>query len=248
MSKRKDDCTPEEWEEYKKKQREKAKKYRNNMSDERKQHIKDYNKQYYKKHSIEIKQRVKERKDKLRKDKLILKTDKEKSLKDRVYYKTYASRLTVDEQPIPDDNGILMVIDFHTKEYFYPTKNAVENRIKAINGKIRGECHLYSSEENKKSCPVYGVKHYNVQKDNIKQNRIDAFWRNQVISRANGHCERCGKSSDVLHAHHIAPRATCAFDGDIDNGMALCPECHREVHSTDGCRLHELAAEKREAV
>ena len=74
----------------------------------------------------------------------------------------------------------------------------------------------------------------------------DKSWRDMVISRANGHCERCGKESDSLIAHHKVPVASCAMmAADVDNGMALCPECHKEVHSTDGCRLHELAAEKR---
>ena len=168
----------------------------------------------------------------------------------KVKYSTYAKNLTVDEDPIPDDDGFLMCRDFHTKQYFYPTRSQIRARIGALNGTLQGENHLYSSEESKKECPVYRKStRWDPNKTKKKQIPIDSFWRQTVIERANGHCERCGKASDVLHAHHIIPKGVCGmFEEDFDNGIALCPECHLGeggVHDMDGCRLHELAAEKR---
>ncbi len=60
----------------------------------------------------------------------------------------------------------------------------------------------------------------------------------EVLKRANGKCERCNQQapftrksdlSPYLEVHHLIPLAE---DGDdtIENAMALCPNCHREVH------------------
>jgi len=166
----------------------------------------------------------------------------------KIPFEQYASRLTIDEDPISDKDGFLMVRDFHTKEYFYPTRRDVENRIGCINGQNRGEGHLYKDDESKLKCSIYR-KRVSKRAGYRYNPARDPAWRDMILSRANGRCERCGKECDSLIAHHKVPVASCAMmAADIDNGMALCPECHKEVHSTDGCRLHELAAEKREAV
>jgi 5-methylcytosine-specific restriction endonuclease McrA len=60
----------------------------------------------------------------------------------------------------------------------------------------------------------------------------------EVLLRANGKCEDCGKDAPFkrrkngepyLEVHHIVPLSE---DGDdtVDNAMALCPNCHREAH------------------
>jgi len=173
---------------------------------------------------------------------------------ERVKYDNWAHRLTIDEAPIRDASGYMLVQDFHTKEYFYPKRKEVYLRVRALEGKLKGEFHLYANEQSKRACPVFRV---NTRWDPHSKERqqqippIDPLWRKTVIERANGHCERCGKASDILHAHHIIPKGPCGMlEEDFDNGIALCPECHLGeggVHDIDGCRLHELAAEKREA-
>lgn len=53
-------------------------------------------------------------------------------------------------------------------------------------------------------------------------------WRKKVRGRANGKCEQCGKRPrGYLHCHHV--------DGDnrnntLENGIALCTECHNLTH------------------
>lgn len=216
---------------------------------DRQLHPEKYKKQrerYRERHLEEIKRRAR----KYYKTHRHIDLEKAKKSRNEIYldFEKYASRLSIDEEPIKDDNGYLMVRDFHTKEYFYPRKTDVINRIRRLEGKGSGECHLYASEKSKRSCPVYRAhKHLRFIRIHHKPSPArDPAWRDMVISRADGHCERCGKECDSLIAHHKVPVASCAMmAADIDNGMALCPECHREVHSTDGCRLHELAAEKR---
>ena len=210
----------------------------------------EYRRQRYANMSIEKKKKIKlKRVERYKNEKEVIK-EKAKiyRCKTKISFNDWAGRLTVDEKPIADENGFLMVQDYFSKEYFYPTMMQIQNRIRALDGKINGEFHLYKNETTRQLCPIYR-SHYDkrTRKTKIKY-QIDKYWRETVIERANGHCERCGEASDVLHAHHIIPKGVCGMlEEDFDNGMALCPECHKEVHSTDGCRLHELAAEKRKA-
>lgn len=321
--KKKADCTPEEWEEILRKDRERKAKTRKHVSDltpeelekirkynrewrrrDRLVHpdrykispekMRKYNKTYKEKHKQELKYRYKQwydlnrdkclkksknykenhreeiakkrkerrennieiyrEKERLyarkrrKENKQLLKLINKKSLDNtRVKYLDFVDKLTIDEDPIKDENGYLMVRDFHTKEYFYPKRRQLYKRIQCLKGEGRGESHLYKTEKSKLNCSIFGRKKYpSGYKSEKEQETRDPAWRDMVISRADGRCERCGKECDSLIAHHKVPVASCAMmAADIDNGMALCPECHREVHSTDGCRLHELAAEKR---
>jgi hypothetical protein len=293
-TKRKADCTPEEWQKLLEKRRdyhrEYAKKHRKHKEDytegewndilkrrrEKAKHKEDYTEEDWQKYLAKKRQHrnseysrewQKNNKEKCRlytkkwqsnnkeKRKEYEKINKEKRneyfkkyINSKVLYLKYAHNLTIDEDPIADKDGFLMVRDFHTKEYFYPTRIQVIDRISSLFGKTGGECHLYKSNTSKKACPVFGQKTWmkGIKRIRDLDKARSPAWRDMVISRADGHCERCGKKCDSLIAHHKVPVASCAMmAADIDNGMALCPECHREVHSTDGCRLHELAAEKR---
>jgi hypothetical protein len=214
---------------------ERERERKNNMTEEQKEKLREqqrkWKKEQYKKHKN-----------------IILERGKKYQNRTKNLFIKYAHKLTIDEDPIADADGYMLVRDFHTKEYFYPKLRAILNRIASLEGRAVGENHMYSSNESKEQCPIYRQK---VKPKSFKQKRIvdkarDPAWRSMVLARAEGHCERCGKECDSLIAHHKVPVASCAMmAADIDNGMALCPECHREVHSTDGCRLHELAAEKR---
>ena len=214
-----------------------GKQYRN----QHKKELSKYQKEYRIKNVEKLKEYSKSEKVKHR--------EKKYRNNNKLLYIKWAHQLTVDEDPIQDKDGYMLVRDYHTKEYFYPKQSQITKRIQSLKGNTRGENHLYSSEESKNACPIYGAVKYPKGNERYKkgtQSR-DFMWRDMVISRADGHCERCGKESDSLIAHHKVPVASCAMmAADVDNGIALCPECHKEVHSTDGCRLHELAAEKRE--
>lgn len=70
-----------------------------------------------------------------------------------------------------------------------------------------------------------------------------AFKRNsdvivEVLKRANGKCERCRhqapfiRNSDLspyLEVHHLTPLSKGGED-TVENAVALCPNCHRELH------------------
>lgn len=60
----------------------------------------------------------------------------------------------------------------------------------------------------------------------------------EILERANGICERCGKEAPFikdldgtpfLEVHHILPLAEGGND-TVENAIALCPNCHRHAH------------------
>jgi len=253
---------------WRQKNKDKIKMYKHKSYIKNKEHIKRYMKEYNKNNEDKLKQyrheyymknrdRISERNKKYRNKNIDKYKVKQKAYLncERNIYEKYAGKLLPEDGAICDDNGFIMVKCFHTGKMFYPKRYMLLNRIRSINKFNAGENHFYISEEAKKACPVY---HTNPNWDPYRKEKqhlippIDPFWRKTVIERANGHCERCGKASDVLHAHHIIPKGVCGMlEEDFDNGIALCPECHLGeggVHDIDGCRLHELAAEKRETV
>lgn len=59
-----------------------------------------------------------------------------------------------------------------------------------------------------------------------------------VLRRANGACEKCRKKAPFishstgnpyLEVHHVQPLSKGGAD-DINNSLAVCPNCHREIH------------------
>lgn len=58
-------------------------------------------------------------------------------------------------------------------------------------------------------------------------NELDTSWAGEVKTRDGNVCQRCGKTSKRLNAHHIIPRQYKELRWDICNGVSLCPRCHR---------------------
>jgi len=59
-------------------------------------------------------------------------------------------------------------------------------------------------------------------------------WRSKVLERDGYKCFECGVSEKIMHAHHIKHFAThINLRYDLDNGITLCPSCHKEVHQKE---------------
>lgn len=56
-------------------------------------------------------------------------------------------------------------------------------------------------------------------------------WRQAVYRRDGYKCMNCGGVDGGIHAHHIKPWADYPdLRFDVDNGITLCPTCHRAIH------------------
>ena len=73
-----------------------------------------------------------------------------------------------------------------------------------------------------------------------------ALWRHEVFERDRWRCTKCHRTNCELHPHHIKPFAiilkeqhiikvgqaiACKPLWDVDNGLTLCPTCHRTTKS-----------------
>jgi hypothetical protein len=93
---------------------------------------------------------------------------------------------------------------------------------------------------------IQGLKSRSPAKGNKKPRKFskqtesyerDPAVRADVLDRANGFCELCkepapfvkGDGEPFLEVHHIIPLAEKGPD-TVENGVGLCPNCHREVH------------------
>ena len=81
------------------------------------------------------------------------------------------------------------------------------------------------------------------QSDKIRSRVTKSYTRNKYVSeyaklRADGKCQLCGnlapfydnEGRPYLEAHHVIRLADGGEDSD-DNVVALCPNCHRKMHS-----------------
>lgn len=63
-------------------------------------------------------------------------------------------------------------------------------------------------------------------------------WRMQVFERDGFSCIICGQVGGELNAHHIKPwKDNIDLRFDINNGITLCEDCHKKIHSDKGLML-----------
>lgn len=65
----------------------------------------------------------------------------------------------------------------------------------------------------------------------IRKSKAYSDWRKSIFERDDYTCAICGHRGGELNAHHIKPFAKYPEDRfDLDNGITLCKECHKQVH------------------
>lgn len=67
----------------------------------------------------------------------------------------------------------------------------------------------------------------------IKDRKFPEYleWRRKVYERDDYACQTCGMRGRTLNAHHIQSYAKFPeLRTDIDNGITLCADCHKEYH------------------
>jgi len=243
------DCKKENGKKYNENNRERRLKYGKEYYKNNKEKKSEYGKKHYKENKEKRAEYYKER-SKNNKDKINAYSKKYRN--SNALYLTYVNRLTVEEDPISDENGYLLVRCTHCKKYFYPTNSKVKSRWESLTGITSGENRLYCSDACKHSCPLYGFDpHHQFQpgskeweeKQNKGPNRdpvLQADWRKMVLERDDYKCVKCG-ATENLTAHHVEGIHWNPLESvDIDIGITLCESCNRKAHSLEGCSYYDM--------
>lgn len=67
------------------------------------------------------------------------------------------------------------------------------------------------------------------KKDNPRsiywRDRADRMWSSLILAK--GRCEKCGRTTGRLDPHHLISRYHKMTRHRLENGICLCPHCHR---------------------
>ena len=95
----------------------------------------------------------------------------------------------------------------------------------------------FELKENRKKHGMRGCYHPNWKGGITPENQVGRnsleykHWRNSVFARDDYTCQICGKRGGELQAHHLERWSECKGKRyEVNNGMTLCKECHKEVH------------------
>lgn len=157
-------------------------------------------------------------------------------------FSIYAPQLDFAETCSEGLDGELLIPCTYCGKVFAPTTQAVQHRIKAINGTQRGESRCYCSAACKLACPSYKKRTKWASQKPATSREVSYQFRQLVLERDNWTCQRCGAGTEAeLHCHHIEGAVQQpGMANDLESGVTLCKACHKEAHSEKGCRYVDL--------
>ncbi len=155
-----------------------------------------------------------------------------------INYKTYASQLTIDDNPILNEDGkTLQVSCRYCGKTFIPEYESLRSRVKALKGIIKGESNFYCTDGCKRSCPIYYKSVWPEGMAKGASREVQPQLRKLVLERDNWTCQQCD-SSDELHCHHYEGIEINPIESaDVDNCITLCKKCHRKAHKRVDCNM-----------
>lgn len=159
-------------------------------------------------------------------------------------FDTWAHRLVTDDQPQRDPDGKLSVACAYCGRRFRPNLRTIISRVRALEGRMRGESRFYCGDACKEACPIYHRQiNFKGQKGTAGTSRETSAWlRQEAFKRDNWTCQKCGAGvKSTLEAHHIKPYAEFPTEVlDLPNLITLCKNCHNEIHHLPGCGYAEI--------
>ena len=129
---------------------------------------------------------------------------------------------------------------YHKYKYICSCGNAGETDPTSFRSGARcRECYL-----NK----ISGENNYNWNPNKSKEERIQerktaeySRWRRGVFESDDYTCQDCGERGGKLNAHHIVPFSVDeSLSLEPSNGVTLCEECHKQIHSAEGIPLKSM--------
>ena len=160
-------------------------------------------------------------------------------------FESYSEKLKVFEETrrYPENLELLQVRCAYCGKWILPTNRQVKTRIQVFNGTLCGENRFYCSENCKQSCPVFRKILWPKGFKKATSREVVPLLRQLVLERDNYTCQKCGATTETaqLHVHHEKSYTlNKIMANDPDNCITLCKECHRWIHSQDGCRYNDL--------
>lgn len=226
-------CKTNAWNKYKAENSEYVKDYLKNYRDEHK----DYAKEYQKEYTLKNKEQRKEYNKKL--------------YHSPTSFDKYSLKLEGFDD-IKNIDNILYVKCTYCGDWFAPTLSQVLSRIAAINGTAKSngtEARFYCHDNCKNECPIFGQVIHEKGFKKATSRETNPILRQLVLERDNYTCQMCMKNKTVLvvglHCHHIqGATQNPMLSNDPDNCITLCKNCHKIVHSKEGCTYHDLKCNK----
>jgi len=129
-------------------------------------------------------------------------------------------------------------------EWFIPTTDEVQRRLKYLNEAVTSENRFYCSSTCKDTCVIYRQikypKYFSTHKELAYTSSELKVWAKEVLYRGTNTCAFCGEYASI--AHHIEPKKLAPYKAlDPDNGLACCETCHFKYGHSNECSTGSLS-------
>jgi len=162
-------------------------------------------------------------------------------------YETYKDNLNYAEQirRAPDNKKILEVKCAYCGRWLKPTVPQASARARYLQGKEGAihESRFYCSDRCKNACPIFKRIRWPKGYKPATSREVQPELRQMRLEIDDKKKKKCEKTIDEveLHCHHYTGTMQNPIESaDVDNTVTVCKQCHKWVHTQEGCRYFEL--------